>query len=44
LAANRLTTSLFDPERFVRKLDEAYEKLWTRHLLEAADAHIPIAF
>jgi predicted O-linked N-acetylglucosamine transferase (SPINDLY family) len=30
LAANRLTTPLFDPDRFVRKLEAAYEELWTR--------------
>ncbi len=34
LAANRLTTPLFDPERFVRKLEAAYEELWARHEAE----------
>jgi len=32
LAANRLTTPLFDTPRFVRNLETAYEELWTRHL------------
>ena len=32
LAANRLTTPLFDTPRFVRNLETAYEELWARHL------------
>lgn len=31
LAENRLTTPLFDTERYVRDLERAYERLWTRH-------------
>jgi protein O-GlcNAc transferase len=34
LAANRLTTPLFDPARFVRKLEAAYEELWARQEAE----------
>ncbi|HXT34261.1 MAG TPA: hypothetical protein VN837_01680, partial [Chloroflexota bacterium] len=36
LAANRLTTPLFDTERFVRNLEIAYEELWARRLAESA--------
>jgi len=32
LAANRLTYPLFDPDRFARKLEAAYEDLWARRL------------
>ncbi|HVC82635.1 MAG TPA: hypothetical protein VNL35_19275, partial [Chloroflexota bacterium] len=35
LAANRLTTPLFDTERFVRNLESAYEELWARRLAES---------
>jgi predicted O-linked N-acetylglucosamine transferase (SPINDLY family) len=34
LAANRLTTPLFDTPRFVRNLEAAYEELWLRRLTE----------
>jgi len=35
LAANRLTTPLFDTERFVRNLETAYEELWARQVADA---------
>ncbi|HXT36904.1 MAG TPA: hypothetical protein VN837_15110, partial [Chloroflexota bacterium] len=38
LAANRLTTPLFDTARFVRNLETAYEKLWARQVANA-EAH-----
>ncbi|HEY8286745.1 MAG TPA: tetratricopeptide repeat protein [Chloroflexota bacterium] len=34
LAANRLTTPLFDTEHFVRNLEASYEELWARHVIE----------
>jgi predicted O-linked N-acetylglucosamine transferase (SPINDLY family) len=32
LAANRLTTALFDSRRFARHLESAFETMWRMHL------------
>ncbi len=42
LAANRLTTPLFDSRRFVRDLEAAYEAIWRRCLAGLAPDHIDI--
>ncbi|HRW64226.1 MAG TPA: tetratricopeptide repeat protein [Candidatus Competibacter sp.] len=43
LTYNRLRTSLFDTERFVRHLERAYELVWDRHVrgLSPAPLHVP---
>ena len=42
LAANRLTTPLFDSRQFVRHLEAAYEAIWRRCLAGLAPDHIDI--
>ena len=42
LAANRLTTPLFDSNRFVRHLEASYEAMWRRCVGRLAPDHIDI--
>jgi predicted O-linked N-acetylglucosamine transferase (SPINDLY family) len=42
LAANRLTTPLFDTEQFARDLESAYESMYRRHQKGLPPAHIDI--
>jgi predicted O-linked N-acetylglucosamine transferase (SPINDLY family) len=42
LAANRLTTALFDSGRFVRHLEAGYEAMWRRCAAGLAPAHIDV--
>ena len=42
LAANRLTTPLFDTARYTRHLEDAYTQMHTRHLAGLAPEHLTV--
>jgi predicted O-linked N-acetylglucosamine transferase (SPINDLY family) len=42
VAANRLTTALFDSGRFVRHLEAGYEAMWRRCAAGLAPDHIGV--
>ena len=42
LEANRLTTPLFDTERYAQHLESAYQAMWDRYQAELPPDHIVI--